>query len=296
MMNATSLAPSTATAAPQTGTASTGTQTAPTDFLTLFAQIVAPSSEEAAGALPAFADDAATRDSELELPTDAAQLVPWMQALLVDSERLGGALPRQADARTSLLDRVSQATLDGRTVATLSEAQQASGEAAAADTELFSMPVSVAENASHAKAQAAADPTRPIHTPVGNAQWADELGARLTTLTEQGRYTASLRLAPEHLGPLEVRIAVQDDQVTVWFGAAHADTRAAIEHALPRLREMFAAQGMSLADAGVFHEAPREHAQHFAPPGVSADRADASFDEREAAPARVAMGLVDAYA
>ena len=66
--------------------------------------------------------------------------------------------------------------------------------------------------------------------------------------TATRKRTTSLRLWPEHLGPLEVRITMNDDQASVWFGAAHADTRAAIENALPRLRELFASQGLSLTD------------------------------------------------
>ena len=99
---------------------------------------------------------------------------------------------------------------------------------------------------------------RPVHSPVGSAAWADEIGTRVVMMTESGNHTASLKLSPEHLGPLEINITVRDDKASVWFGAAHADTRAAIETALPRLREMFEAQGLSLADAGVFREPPRE--------------------------------------
>jgi flagellar hook-length control protein FliK len=139
--------------------------------------------------------------------------------------------------------------------------------------------------------------SRPVQPPVGSAAWADEIGARLTMMAEQGRHTASLRLSPEHLGPLEIHIEMQDDQATVWFGAAHADTRAAIETALPRLRELFASQGLALHDSGVFHEPPRE--QPAAPEtslrargqGTSASDLDIA-----AIASRVQLGLVDAYA
>ena len=80
----------------------------------------------------------------------------------------------------------------------------------------------------------------------------------MSLMVDRNQHAVSLRLSPEHLGPLEVRISITDDKASVWFGAAHADTRAAIENALPRLREMFTAQGLSLADAGVFREPPRD--------------------------------------
>jgi flagellar hook-length control protein FliK len=136
--------------------------------------------------------------------------------------------------------------------------------------------------------------SRPVSTPVGSSAWADEIGSRLTLMAEQGKHTASLRLSPEHLGPLEIRIAIRDDQASVWFGAAHADTRAAIEHALPRLRELFASQGMSLADAGVFHEPPREQAPEARASGASPEAV--VDDIVSPAPRVLKLGLVDAYA
>ena len=42
------------------------------------------------------------------------------------------------------------------------------------------------------------------------------------------------------------------------FTAAHATTRAAIEDALPRLREMLAAQGLQLSQADVGDQAQRD--------------------------------------
>lgn len=136
---------------------------------------------------------------------------------------------------------------------------------------------------------------RALHHPVGSSAWADELATRMTLMADRGQHSASLRLSPEHLGPLEVRIAIRDDQASVWFGAAHADTRAAIEQALPRLRELFAANGMSLADAGVFQDAPRDQPRlssgSFSPEQSAATEADAIA---QIGPIR--LGLLDAYA
>ncbi len=138
-------------------------------------------------------------------------------------------------------------------------------------------------------------PTRTLHHPVGSSAWGDELGTRMILMSERGQHSASLRMSPEHLGPLEVRISVRDDQASVWFGAAHADTRAAIEQALPRLRELFASQGLSLADAGVHHEAPREQA-HSPAPSASSMAAASAEAEAAASPIAVRLGLLDAYA
>jgi flagellar hook-length control protein FliK len=135
---------------------------------------------------------------------------------------------------------------------------------------------------------------RPVHSPVGSAAWADEIGTRVVMMTEAGNHTASLKLSPEHLGPLEINITVRDDKASVWFGAAHADTRAAIETALPRLREMFEAQGLSLADAGVFREPPRE--QPVVKNNATSAEQGEAVDEVASAGVRARLGLVDAYA
>ena len=108
------------------------------------------------------------------------------------------------------------------------------------------------------------------------------------------RIADSLRLSPEHLGPLEVRIDVRDGNVSVAFGVAHLDTQAALEQALPRLREMFAAAGLQLGQASVQQEARRgSHNGGQAPAGAAA----AADNGAGAGPAGVrALGLVDDYA
>jgi len=90
---------------------------------------------------------------------------------------------------------------------------------------------------------------------------------------------------------MEIRISVQSDQTSVWFGAAHAATRTALEQALPRLRELLAGQGLNLSDAGVFREAPRDRTKTYS--GGN----ETGSEEHEVAIASVAArGIVDAYA
>jgi flagellar hook-length control protein FliK len=139
----------------------------------------------------------------------------------------------------------------------------------------------------------AAQMARDLRAPVGTPAWNDELGGRLTWMAANGRESASLRLSPEHLGPLEVRISVQDGEAKVWFGATHADTRSALEQSLPRLREMFASQGLVLADSGVFRDAPRDHARGFAD-GTTAQ--ENNVDDANVTSVTIAhAGLVDTY-
>jgi flagellar hook-length control protein FliK len=150
---------------------------------------------------------------------------------------------------------------------------------------------------SPAHAQLATDARAPteIRAPVGSPAWTEELGTQLTWMTSHGQDSASLRLAPEHLGPVEVRIDVRDGAASVWFGAAHADTRSALEQSLPRLRELFAASGLLLADAGVARDAPRQNARPVAPVPLAGSAGDTSITTSRASSGPTHSGLVDTY-
>ena len=93
---------------------------------------------------------------------------------------------------------------------------------------------------------------------VGTPAWRHELGAEVRLMIERGIGAATLRLSPEHLGPVEVRIDLADDSANVWFTASHADTRLALADALPRLRDMLASVGVNLGEAGVHRDPPGE--------------------------------------
>jgi len=137
-----------------------------------------------------------------------------------------------------------------------------------------------------------------VKSPVGSTAWADELGGKITWMTHQGIESASLRLSPAHLGPVEVRISVQDGGASVWFGAAQADTRAALEQALPRLREMFSTQGLTLADANVSRDPPRQQQQQTATHSVVGVTGvtEVSGAHSSSSLSSLRIGLLDTYA
>lgn len=135
---------------------------------------------------------------------------------------------------------------------------------------------------------------------VGTQRWRDELGARITLMATQGQQSGSLRLSPEHLGPLEIQITVTEDKTAnVQFGAQHAETRTALQDALPRLREMFTAAGLTLGDAGVSGQAPRERP---AEEGLARSRGYDGRGDGEPSPLQRPVrsithsGLLDTYA
>ena len=85
----------------------------------------------------------------------------------------------------------------------------------------------------------------------GKADWGQGMGRQILWMVNQNISSAEFRLNPANLGPLEVRIDMDNDQVNIAFSSRHADVRDAVEQALPRLREMFEDKGLNLSDADV---------------------------------------------
>src|SRR5437868_735552 len=267
-MNATSLALPAGGVAGAVTNAPPATAAEPTDFLLMLGQLLggavaqnvaaAPKTPLAASTVSSDSDSTETADLSAAMAMlPVAPMMPWSNPQI-----LPAAADAAADAISSLDltalvpagtgKRADSVAKDALLLANLTDALKS-------DDAGNSMPQNLSASQSPDAAQSVpvatggdASSTRALHQPVGSSAWADELGTRMTLMASRGQHSASLRLSPEHLGPLEVRIAVRDDQASVWFGAAHADTRAAIEQALPRLRELFASQGLSLTDAGVF--------------------------------------------
>jgi flagellar hook-length control protein FliK len=268
----------------------------PADFVLALAQMLgtsapATSAEQLTQETSAEDDDSDPEAALALLPLPMGQM-PATAAAEVDAgdplELLGlNTRPESAAARDAAILQALSERLASRGEEDVGASEPPTGIVGASEPAPLRSSASVAHDATAH--------TRPLQHPVGTQAWTDELGSRLTMMTEKGQYTASLRLSPEHLGPLEIRIAMREDQASVWFGAAHADTRAAIEHALPRLRELFEAQGMSLADAGVFREPPKQPSdwQQLA---KSSSNSVAAPDEPVTAAARVQVGLIDAFA
>jgi flagellar hook-length control protein FliK len=94
---------------------------------------------------------------------------------------------------------------------------------------------------------------------VGGAGWGQSLADRVVWLTGREHQIAELKLNPPNLGPLEVRVVVQQDQASVSFLSQHAVVREAIEQAMPRLRDMLEQQDLRLVQANIGERSDRGH-------------------------------------
>jgi flagellar hook-length control protein FliK len=132
-----------------------------------------------------------------------------------------------------------------------------------------------------------------ISVPVASGSWPHAVAAQVHWFVSNDVRSATLRLSPEHLGPIEVHIDVQKSQVNVNFSAAHAETRAALEQTVPRLREIFASGGLTLGQTNVQQD-PRPGSQSTTTP-ARAPFAHAQAAEPVAVATVQSLGLVDEY-
>ena len=92
----------------------------------------------------------------------------------------------------------------------------------------------------------------PTPKPVlGDDGFDQAIGARIGWLADQKIGHAHIRLNPEDLGPVDVRLQMNGDKVHASFSSPHVDVRQALESSLPRLRELLGEQGFQLAHADV---------------------------------------------
>ena len=138
-----------------------------------------------------------------------------------------------------------------------------------------------------------------VDTPVGSRGWDGEVGQKLVWLASRDGGQAELTLNPPHLGKVEVTISVSGDQTNALFVSASPTVRDALEHALPRLREMLADAGISLGQASVNAESPQRHDADRGGrggPGGDGTAAAASVASTASAWIKSGSGLIDTFA
>lgn len=142
-----------------------------------------------------------------------------------------------------------------------------------------------------------------VQAPVGSSGFGQELGqqvAWLGGLSGQGVRQASIRLNPQELGPLDVKVSMDKGRVDVVFSAQHPAAVTAVQQTLPQLDHMLAQHGLSLGHAEVGQQQQRPASQHGHSRGGHAGASPDGDDVQAVAgvsPMAVgAVSLLDAFA
>ena len=98
-----------------------------------------------------------------------------------------------------------------------------------------------------------AEPTLAAMTkPLNHPEWKQEFNERIMWMQNKSIPSAELRLNPANLGPISIRINMdQEQQANIAINVQNAAVREVVEASLPRLREMLNAQQIGLADVNV---------------------------------------------
>ena len=207
-------------------------------------------------AIPAASAPAPDKTSTQNTPTDntagnnsVSQATPTgRNAVMADSSSSSQSAAVQ-NAASIVQHMTSTATnTPGVAAATMHQtgpnAQQAEGMAA-----LGAIVQSGQINAT-SEVSAASGSLRP---PVGTQDWDTALSQQVAWMANSQQQTATLTLNPPDLGPMRIVLNLSDNthQLGASFLAAHPETRAALEAAMPRLREMLDSAGIQLGQTSV---------------------------------------------
>lgn len=279
-----------------------------------------PNSDEPIGVTSADLTKAETKILTLELdgmPLDPAQS---NQALLLAGRLVTDSLPggtqettvdvqlaTSPTAKPELLVRLQ--ALTGQIAASLQPTRQVADGLnlenldTAVLQELGKTSTTQSSTADALTAQAASAEAKILATPgraeltvpnrVGTTDWSEAMAGRISLMVNQNVSSARIHLNPPELGPIEVKVNVNNDQASVQFTSPSAQVREALEQSVPRLREMLEAAGFSLADSGVSDQGQQgsdgtEERQGNNESGME-DEPSAVVETRQA------IGLVDDY-
>jgi flagellar hook-length control protein FliK len=121
----------------------------------------------------------------------------------------------------------------------------------------------------------------------GSPDFAPALGAQVSTFVRNGVQHAVLELNPAAMGPVSVQIQLDGNAAQVMLGASQADTRQALEQAMPQLAGSLREAGLTLAGGGVFDQ-PRQQQ-----PSADADAGRTNGSSRSNGPADAPLAAAD---
>lgn len=90
---------------------------------------------------------------------------------------------------------------------------------------------------------------------------ANQLKERVMFQVNQKIQSADIRLAPEELGSVQIKINLQQEQLSVQFVVQQSAAKEALEQQMPRLKELLQEQGMALTEGQVHQQQQEQQSQ-----------------------------------
>ncbi|MWN06678.1 flagellar hook-length control protein FliK [Gilliamella sp. Pas-s95] len=108
--------------------------------------------------------------------------------------------------------------------------------------------------------------TTSIHLPtqVNITQWQTSLAEQIIMFNRQSIQTAEIKLHPQELGALHIKLEMNDDKMNLHMMAAHHVVKGMLESALPFLKVSLEDQGITLEQADIGDFSMMDDSQHSA--------------------------------
>ncbi|TBW12485.1 flagellar hook-length control protein FliK [Azotobacter chroococcum subsp. isscasi] len=141
-----------------------------------------------------------------------------------------------------------------------------------------------------------------LTAPLASPDWQRGLSQHLIGLQQRGEQEIELHLHPTELGPLSISLKLGESGAQAQFLSAHPQVRAAVEQAIPQLREALAEQGIALGETSVGERQQQPRDERPGTPERNRALAGGAGEEaapgraEAVAPARLRLDGVDLYA
>lgn len=90
-----------------------------------------------------------------------------------------------------------------------------------------------------------------LSTQVNSEQWKTSLTEQIVMFNRQNLKTAEIKLQPQELGSLHIKLEINDDKMNLHMMAAHQVVKGMLESALPFLKTSLEHQGITLEQANI---------------------------------------------
>ncbi|MEW9797538.1 flagellar hook-length control protein FliK [Alteromonas sp. CYL-A6] len=220
-----------------------------------------------------------------------------LKVLIQQALAEAGVSQSQAQAVVTQIEQQAAQLHQTVTAAQQSLQQIVANQVASADTVIQENSQVRAESGKALHGGDLADKPVNIHKAEGQQQLQEKIRWMVNSRTS----LAEIRLDPPELGSMQVRVSMNGDAASVSFVVQSAQARDALNDAMPRLREMFAEQGVTLGESFVSQE---QQDQGASPEDGSAGGGNGEFaadaeDEMPASEQRLTrneLGGIDYYA
>ncbi len=139
-----------------------------------------------------------------------------------------------------------------------------------------------------------------IEAGINTPEFSQALADRVSYMAGNNLNGATLQVTPPQLGPIELRVSVENGHAQVWLSAHSPATLDALQSSTPKLREMLSSQGFAQVSVDVSQRSFQDRSAYPQnsqwTPTPDRDAAPAAAPISAGASPRAALGVVDAYA